>query len=1173
MKIRLAILTLAISVSACGLFKEKKKFQLLDSERTGIDFNNRITETDSLTILGFEYLYNGAGVGVGDLNNDGLQDIFFAGNMVSSRLYLNTGDFHFNDVTKQAGLLTSAWCTGVAMVDINQDGLLDIHVSTIHPKRNKSTANLFFLNKAMDKAGIPLFEEIAAKIGLADSSYSTQAAFLDYDLDGDLDMYLLTNALESYNRNAPIGQKTDGTGKSVDKFFKNEGMGKNGLPTFKDVSHEAGIVAEGWGLGIVVNDFNNDGYPDVYVANDFLSNDHLFINTQHGSFTNQIGSYLKHQEHNGMGVDVADINNDGLNEIVVMDMMPDDNLRQKTMFASIPYDRFNLNLKQKYQTQYVRNVLQLNNGNGTFSDIGYLAGVNATDWSWSALLADYDNDGYRDLLITNGYQKDVTDLDFVTYSRESSMFGTDETRLKNASKAVGKLKPVRKPNFIFKNNGDLTFTDKALSWGLDQPSCTNGAAYSDFDNDGDLDLVMSNINEEAFVYRNQINEVESKNNCLRIQFMGAKENAAGLGTKIWIYYNGKMQYAEHQLQRGYKSNVEAIEHFGLGKITKIDSIKVIWPGGKWQVIREVSVNTQLKVNEAEAIMPKPQTLFTAQKKLFNEVHAIYKVFFKQDEIDFADYKQGQSLLPHKHSQSGPGIAVGDVNGDAREDFVIGGAAYKSATLYAQQPDYTFLATQLPTKEAEDMGLLLLDADDDNDLDLYCVSGSSEFGKKSKNYQDRFYRNVSNGKFILDTTALPLIESSGGCVAACDFDKDGDLDIFRSGRISPVRYPESPISYLLKNNGDGKFENATASIAPSLERAGMITAALWTDFDNDGWTDLMVVGEWMPIIFFKNNKGLSFTEFHPPSLAQTTGWWNSISAGDFDNDGDTDYVCGNLGLNSVYKASPTEPVSIYAKDYDGNGSLDPILCRFIQGKEYITHPRETLTDQIAPMRRVLQRYSLYGSLTFPEIFPKEKQEGALVYKSTWFASAYIENKGNGNFSCQALPIEAQLSPLFGITVTDFNEDGNLDILAVGNSYSTEVLTGFYDAGIGTVLKGNGKGNFVSVPVTTSGFFVDTDAKGFAELNLSNNKSLFIVTANQDSVQLFDRNDSPPAKKLTIEKNDSYAELTFKNGSHRKQEFYFGSSYLSQSTRTFSVTVAVDEIVIVNVKGVKRVEPKF
>jgi hypothetical protein len=1159
----LRIIALLAALAACT---EEKRFELLKSNHTNIDFNNLITESDTLNVLQFEYIYNGAGVGVGDFNNDGLLDIFFGGNMVSSRLYLNQGNFKFEDVTKTAGLETKLWCTGVALADVNQDGQLDIHVSTVHPNENERSPNLLFLHKGLNAEGIPTFEEVAAKAGVADSSYSTQAAFLDYDLDGDLDMYLLNNALENYSRNTPTGQRTDGQGKSIDRLYRCDTV-SNGLPHFTDVSREAGILPEGWGLGIVVNDINRDGYPDIYIANDFLSNDHLFINNKNGTFTNRIASYLKHQEYNGMGVDAADINNDGFNDIVAMDMMPDDNLRQKTMFPNIGYDRFMLNLRKGYQPQYVRNVLQLNNGNGSFSDIGYLAGINATDWSWSSLLADFDNDGYRDLLITNGYRKDVTDLDFIAYSNESAMFGTDKTRLKKAIATVNELEGVLKPNFMFKNNGDLTFTNQAKAWGLDQPSYSNGAAYADFDNDGDLDIVMNNINEEAFLYRNNLTS-NGEANYLRVKLLGEQGNPQGIGSKLYLYAQGKMYFSEHELQRGYKSTVDATEHFGLGKTTTIDSLVVVWPRGKRQIVTNVSTNQTISLEERNAVTAKSNEA-PPRQTVFREVHAKYNVYHRPyGDEDFVDFKQGQALLPQKYSQLGPGIAVGDVDQNGLDDFIVGAPKEKAASIFFQQPSGVFKSDSLPVKNQEDLGLLLFDADQDDDLDLYCVSGSSEFGRESKNYQDRLYRNLGKGKFVLDTAALPKTESSGSCVVANDFDKDGDLDLFVGGRILPTRYPQSPDSYLLLNNGKGKFENVAS---PEIQKAGLVTSAIWTDFDNDSWTDLIVVGEWMPVTFFRNKSG-KLEKYIPkqPLPESTVGWWNSIASGDFDNDGDVDYVAGNNGLNSLYKASPQEPVCVYARDFDENGSIDPILCRYIQGTEYVTHPRETLTEQIVSMRRSLPRYAIYGNSPFKKLFPEERLKGALIYKGTMFGSMYIENQGNGNFSFKLLPLEAQVSPLFGLAVTDFNEDGNLDVLGVGNSYSTEPLTGYYDAGIGVCLQGDGKGNFKPVKVTESGFFVDRDAKGLASIRLADHGIAWITTANRDSVKIFERSHPKEPAVIRLLPDDTAAEIVFTSGLKRKQEFEYGSSYLSQSSRIFIVPQNAKELHIINMKGERRTQ---
>lgn len=1156
---------LSLLLAACQPGTEAPLFKQLPSSQTNILFNNLITESDSLNIILFEYIYNGGGVGVGDMNKDGLQDIFFAGNMVSSKLYLNMGGLQFKDVTEAAGVATNQWCTGIAMVDINQDGLLDMYVSTAHPDKGKLPPDLLFVNKGNSSEGIPVFEEVASEVGLADSGYSTQAAFFDFDVDGDLDVYLLTNFIEDYNRNTPYGQRHDGTGKSVDKLFRNEGM-KHGLPLFKDISEEAGILSEGWGLGIAVNDINLDGYPDVYVANDFLANDHLYINNRNGTFTNEIGRYVKHQEHNGMGVDIADINNDALNDIVVLDMMPEDNLRQKAMFSNIDYDRFHLNLQRNYQPQYVRNVLQLNNGNETFSDIGYLAGVYATDWSWSSLFADFDNDGFRDLFITNGFPKDITDLDFVSYSNDAKMFGTNELKLKRTLEAIGKLEGVKKRNWLFKNNGDLTFTDKASEWGLHQPSYSTGAAYADFDNDGDLDIAINNINDKAFVYENTLrDERQAESNFLGVRLNGEKGNRNGIGAKISVFARGKTLYAEHEWQRGYKSSVGPVEHFGLGDLESVDSVRIVWPSGKVELKKNVSANQVIAFSEMNAHECAAQkAVVPVRTPLMRESHGEYNLFFRDTEDDFVDYKQGQALLLHKHSQGGPALAVGDLNRDGLDDFIVGGAANRAATAFFQQRQGSFIPHAMPVKQEEDMGVVLFDADDDDDLDMYCVSGSSEYGLKSNYYQDRFYRNIGNGSFLPDTAALPKIESSGSCVIASDFDKDGDLDLFVGGRIVPTGYPQSPASYILQNDGHGIFKDITSAVCPSLQTAGMVTAALWTDYDNDGWVDIAVVGEWMPVTFYRNNNGKDFTK----TFAKHTGWWNSISGGDFDNDGDIDYVAGNLGLNSLYKASDAEPVSIYAKDYDDNGSLDPVVTRFIQGQEYPTHYRETMTAQIAGLRRTLKRYSIYGKITFHELFPQEQTENALIYRSTSFASAYIENKGNGIFEAIPLPIGAQLSPLFGMSIMDINNDGKLDLLGAGNSYASEPTTGFYDAGIGVCLQGDGKGGFKPVHTTESGFFIDKDAKAFAVLNTVSNQPLWLASSNQDSLLVFEQTVTGQETALKARPHDVFAEVFFEDGSRQKKEFYYGSGYLSQSTRTLYISNAIREVYFTTGDGKRR-----
>ncbi|RYF77908.1 MAG: RNA-binding protein [Cytophagaceae bacterium] len=1167
-----SILLVFAVVNACQ-FGKKPMFSLVSSDRSHLTFTNTITETDSFNVLNFEYIYNGGGVGIGDVNNDGLQDIFFTGNMVSSKLFLNKGELTFNDITGPANVGTTAWCTGVAMVDINQDGRLDIYVCTVHPDKNKSAANLLYINKGNNASGIPVFSEEAQKMGLADTSYSTQATFFDYDLDGDLDMYLVNNGLEDYNRNTAVGQKTDGTGRSLDKLFRNEGLQPNGLPTFTDVSRQAGINTEGWGLGVVTNDINRDGYPDLYITNDFLSNDLMYINNQDGTFTNKISQSLKHQEQNGMGVDMADLNNDGLNDIVAVDMLPDDNLRQKSMFSDINYDQFQTTLNRKYQPQYVRNTLQLNNGalaNGlpTFSDVGQLAGIAATDWSWTPLLADFDNDGNRDILITNGYPKDVTNLDFSIYSKDASMFGTKEAKLRNVTEATNKLEPIDKPDFLFQNKGNLVFTNVAPEWGLTEHAVSNGAAYADLDNDGDLDLIMNSIDSEALLYENHVQDADAKTkpNYLRLKLVGPKGNPMGLGAKITIWYKGgQQQYAEQVVQRGYTSTVEPFIHFGLGSQSSIDSLTITWPGQKVVKLTKVAANQTLTLYERDAHSGTSSGLREALP-LFVSSPANTTPPYKQTELDFVDFKW-TSLLPRKFSQSGPGIAVGDVNGDGLDDFVLSGSAGKPATLFSQRPNQTFSMSQLPTKEAEDMGLLLFDADNDGDQDLYCVSGSSEFGADSTAYQNRFYRNTGKGVFQPDPTALPLISASGSCVVASDFDKDGDLDLFIGGRLVPGAYPTAPASYVLRNDGKGHFSDVTDQIAPTLRRAGMITSALWTDYDNDGWLDLLVVGEFMPVTFYKNNQGKALGQ-QSVVIPNSVGWWNSVVGGDFDNDGDIDYIAGNLGLNSRYKASPEQPVCVYAKDFDDNGRIDPILCRFIQGKEFVTHPRETLSTQLVGMRRRFLHYSDYGNATFSDVFDADQLKGALILKATNMASTYIENRGNGQFTSKPLPIEAQYSPVLGMQVADVNGDGNLDILGVGNEYSTEPLTGWYDAGVGTCLLGNGAGHFTALPVGKSGFLVDKDAKAFAELRLANGQPLYIITQNQDSLRLLTMGNKKPESLIKLRPTDVFALTRLPGGKTRKTEFYWGSGYLSQSSRVMKPEKDRSKNDIVDSRGLRR-----
>jgi enediyne biosynthesis protein E4 len=873
----IALITTCIWVFLAVSCREKQQlFSKMEYSDTHINFENRIVESDSFNVFTYEYIYNGGGVGVGDINNDGLADLFFAGNMITSKLYLNKGGFNFTDITTTAGTTTNRWCTGVAMVDINQDGWLDIYISTAFTNRLGVAPNLLFLNKGLNKEGIPVFEEMAAAIGLDDSAYASQAAFLDYDLDGDLDMYLCNNSLKEADRNELIGQRKNGSGPSQDHLYRNEGKDSvSGLPRFKNVSQEASIQTEGWGLGIIVKDFNRDGWPDIYVANDFQSNDHLYINNQNGTFTNRVGEYFAHQSHNSMGADMADFNNDGWEDLCVVDMLPDDNKRQKTMFGSIPNDKYERALSLGYQPQFVRNVLQLNNGKlpdtsgaVSFSDIAYLSGMAATDWSWSPLWADFDMDGWRDLLITNGYVKDITDLDFMTYASEYKMFGSNATKMQQLREKAREIGEVKKANFLFKNNANLTFTDKAIDWGLSQPSFTNGTAYADFDNDGDLDIVMNNLNDKAFLYRNNSISFSGNNNnapsFLKVKLAGSKGNIEGLGTTVTIWCNGTMQFTEHTLQRGYLSTVENIIHFGLGQTKFIDSIKINWPSRKIQLLKNIPANQTIIVKEADAISIDKDNTTRIHEPLLVNTSIIPGLDFIHEENEYIDFNY-QYTLPHRYSIQGPALAVADVNGDGREDFYVGGASRHTGYFFIQQKK-GFVSTPLlnspQSKLQEETGSLLFDADGDGDNDLYCVAGGNEFGDSTA-YKDLLFLNDGKGVFTeAAANVLPNTAASGSCVVAADYDRDGDIDLFIGGRNKPHQYPQTSRSYILRNDTDSimkrvRFTDVTISLSSDLTTPGMVTAALWTDYNNDNWMDLMLVGEFMPIQLFKNVKGQRF----------------------------------------------------------------------------------------------------------------------------------------------------------------------------------------------------------------------------------------------------------------------------------------------------------------------------
>lgn len=1152
---QLPYLLMSLLAVACQL-KEPKLFERLPASKTNIYFSNDIQTNDTLNALNYDYIYNGGGVAVGDINNDGLPDLFFSGNMVSSKLYLNRGNFEFEDITQKAGIETDVWVTGASMVDINADGLTDIYLSVAN-KNPELSANRLYINN-----GDGTFSEKAEQFGIADRGYSTHAAFFDFDRDGDLDLYVLTNAYETSNKNFVRPKKTQGEALNTDRLYRNNGDG-----TFTDISKEAGILIEGYGLGVAIADINLDGWPDIYVANDFLTNDLLWINNQDGTFTDKAGEYLKHQSFNGMGVDVADFNNDGYVDIAVMDMLPPDNLRQKTMFPDINYNLFRMILSMDYTPQYVRNTLQLNNRNGTFSEIGQLAGMHETDWSWAPLFADFNNSGYKDLFITNGYRKDVTNLDFIVYNREQSMFGTDRANLEEAMVQLDKLAGAHVHNYMFQNDGSLKLKDVSEQWGFGELTYSNGAAFVDLDNDGDLDLVINNIDSEAGIYQNHSDQKEAVN-WLQISLLGEAPNTKGLGTKITIRNGETLQFHEHHLYRGYKSTVAEIAHFGLGDLNEVDKIEVIWPDGRYQELNQISANQRIILKQEDARLPNElnSNPIISNAILFNDVSGKMGLQYSHGSTDYSDFKD-QFLIPHKFSQNGPGIAVGDVNGDGLDDFYIGGAAGFSGQLFVQQAD-GFVSTPFDSDPAPDeMGALFFDSNNNGYLDLYVVSGGSVYPNGSEYYQDRLYLNDGKGNFSLYEGALPISKISGSKVAAADYDGDGFLDLFVAGRVIPGQYPLAPTSYLLKNN-NGKFEDVTDKVLPEMGNLGLVTDAIWSDFDGDGKVDLIVVGEWMPIRFFQNQGGAFREVTANTGLKNTSGWWNSILAGDFNGNGRTDYVLGNLGLNSKNKATAEEPLRLYAHDFDRNNSIDPLMTRFIQGSEYPVHPRDNLISQIPSMKRRFPKYQVYGEASIEKVLTEDERNNAYQLSAEHMESAFLENLGGGKFKLTALPLEAQIAPVYGTQAGDFDGDGHLDLLLAGNSFAAEVHSGWYDAGIGLLLRGNGKGEFNPIHHTESGFFVDTDAKGMALLNLANGQSLILVSSNGGELKAFSTPLEGSKGLFRAESLDSRLVFKLENGGERFVELYHGSTYLSQSSRRISIPEKALEVTVYNSEGQKR-----
>jgi hypothetical protein len=1066
-------------------------FKKLSARESGVDFKNQLKEDREHNILTYEYFYNGGGVAVGDINNDGLDDIFFTANMDDNRLYLNEGNMQFKDITDQAGVAgrPGAWSTGVNMVDINRDGLLDIYVCYSGWQAEDMRRNELYINRGNLK-----FEEQAADYGLDDPSNSTHAAFADFDKDGDLDMYLLnhnTAVIYEVEYNDVRHTRHPQAG---DKFYENQ----NGK--FVDISEQAGIKGSplGFGLGIAIADVNGDGWQDIYVSNDYIEPDYLYINQQDGTFSDQMTDYFQHISYFSMGSDIADINNDAQPDIFTLDMLPEDNERQKLLYGPDNYEQYALMVMNGFYHQNMRNMLHVNNGNGrdghpTFSEVGQLSGISNTDWSWSSLFADFDNDGRKDLFITNGYYRDYTNRDFLKYKGDYFFQKAINQEKADTFQLVLSMTSTPVRNYMYHNQGDLNFADKSEAWGFGDKTFSNGAAYSDLDNDGDLDLVISNLNERSFVYQNLSQEQGKAGHYLDVALKAKKLSA--LGAKVRVYAQGDVQFFEYMPTRGFQSSVSHRIHVGLGDSKKVDSVVVDWPSGTRQVARKVKADRLLVIEEKGEDAPLPDATMAAGCH-FSPVPGL--VSYQHQEYAYNDFKR-QPLLMNMLTTCGPVMEQGDINQDGRADIFLGGAKGGLGKIYVQtengqyeEKPQTFADNDLLTTDAD---ATFFDADGDGDQDLYIASGGyQDFNPHDLLLQDRLYLNDGEGNFTFAQGALPQMFVSKSSVAPADFDGDGDMDLFVGGRVIPGQYPLAPQSYLLENDGSGTFTNVISDKLAHLQAAGMITDALWTDLNGDGFPDLITAGEYMPIQVALNQGGERFTDATDQYFERPlSGLWNKLLLADFDNDGDQDIVAANFGENSQLKVSPEEPLTLVYKDFDENGSVDPIVTHYIQGESYPFPSRGELLNQIISMRQKFTTYADYADARLEDIFTKDQLRDAAELRAETLETVYLENQG-GKFVPKKLPIEAQFAPVFAMTTLDYNQDGNLDLLLAGNQSAIRIRMGVIDANYGQLLQGDGQGNFTYVPQPQSGLMLKGDVKSMQRVEVGEDTYLLVGVNN-------------------------------------------------------------------------------